>query len=173
MSAARRGFHMKQTVAVVDVGCGCRRPKLSSLLSSLRRPKSRPPSTPHSISSSSLWASTATSAAKTNSTFSPSSYEVASPLQMPKEKERRGERRSRKIKKTGPASVAAQSVAVVKESSEPYADFRDSMVQMIVEKELYTWEDLNDLLHRFLSLNSPRYHHLILHAFTDLWSVEN
>ncbi|KAG8078567.1 hypothetical protein GUJ93_ZPchr0007g5955 [Zizania palustris] len=66
--------------------------------------------------------------------------------------------------------VAHESVAVAVESSEPYDDFRESMVQMVVEKEIYAWDDLNDLLHQFLSLNSPRHHPLILHAFADLWT---
>ena len=66
--------------------------------------------------------------------------------------------------------VARESVAVAVESAEPYEDFRESMVQMVVEKEIYAWDDLNDLLHQFLSLNSPRHHPLILHAFADLWT---
>uniref|UniRef100_A0ACD5VU74 Uncharacterized protein n=1 Tax=Avena sativa TaxID=4498 RepID=A0ACD5VU74_AVESA len=66
--------------------------------------------------------------------------------------------------------VARESVPVAVESAEPYEDFRESMVQMVVEKEIYAWDDLNDLLHQFLSLNSPRHHPLILHAFADLWT---
>ncbi|KAL6840272.1 hypothetical protein ACP4OV_030082 [Aristida adscensionis] len=66
--------------------------------------------------------------------------------------------------------VAQESVAVAVDSAEPYEDFRESMVEMVVEKELYAWDDLNDLLHQFLSLNSPRHHPLILHAFADLWT---
>lgn len=66
--------------------------------------------------------------------------------------------------------VARESVPVAVESAEPYEDFRESMVQMVVEKEIYAWDDLNDLLHQFLSLNSPRHHPLILHAFADLWN---
>ncbi|XP_066381188.1 transcription repressor OFP8-like [Miscanthus floridulus] len=66
--------------------------------------------------------------------------------------------------------VARESVAVAVDSAEPYEDFRESMVQMVVEKEIYAWDDLNDLLHQFLSLNSPRHHPLILHAFADLWT---
>jgi uncharacterized protein (TIGR01568 family) len=66
--------------------------------------------------------------------------------------------------------VALESVPMAVESTEPYEDFRESMVQMVVEKEIYAWDDLNDLLHQFLSLNSPRHHPLILHAFADLWN---
>ncbi|KAF7038749.1 hypothetical protein CFC21_048878 [Triticum aestivum] len=66
--------------------------------------------------------------------------------------------------------VARESVPVAVESAEPYEDFRESMVQMVVEKEIYAWDDLNDLLTQFLTLNSPRHHPLILHAFADLWT---
>ncbi|PKA58327.1 hypothetical protein AXF42_Ash013833 [Apostasia shenzhenica] len=157
----RRKFFMKHPALVVDVGCGCRRPKLSSLLSSLRQKPRRASTTPHSLSSSStattsLWASTATTAATTNSSYYSSS---------PSPQQRRSTRKAKKQ-----SSASTESVAVVKETSEPYSEFRDSMVQMIVENELYAWDELNDLLHRFLSLNSPRHHHLILRAFTDLWT---
>ncbi|PUZ65778.1 hypothetical protein GQ55_3G251800 [Panicum hallii var. hallii] len=62
------------------------------------------------------------------------------------------------------------AVAVEVESAAPYEDFRDSMVAMVTEKEIYAWEDLNALLHQFLALNSPRHHPLILTAFADLWA---
>ncbi|KAL6610297.1 hypothetical protein ACP70R_040266 [Stipagrostis hirtigluma subsp. patula] len=64
----------------------------------------------------------------------------------------------------------AAAVAVEVESAAPYEDFRESMVAMVTEKEMYAWEDLNALLHQFLALNSPRHHPLILAAFADLWT---
>jgi uncharacterized protein (TIGR01568 family) len=60
-------------------------------------------------------------------------------------------------------------VAVVKESADPLGDFRRSMLQMIVENEIVGGAELRDLLHRFLSLNSPHHHHLILRAFAEIW----
>ncbi|XP_038982604.1 transcription repressor OFP7-like [Phoenix dactylifera] len=62
-----------------------------------------------------------------------------------------------------------ESVAVVKESADPLGDFRGSMLQMIVEKEIVDGEELRELLLRFLSLNSPRHHDLILRAFAEIW----
>ncbi|CAL4915263.1 unnamed protein product [Urochloa decumbens] len=62
-----------------------------------------------------------------------------------------------------------ESVAVVKESADPLGDFRRSMLQMIVEKEIVGGDELRELLHRFLSLNSPVHHHLILRAFAEIW----
>ena len=61
-------------------------------------------------------------------------------------------------------------MAVEVESAAPYEDFRDSIVAMVTEREMYAWEDLNALLHQFLALNSPRHHPLILSAFADLWA---
>ncbi|XP_020593775.1 transcription repressor OFP8-like [Phalaenopsis equestris] len=170
MSSGRRRFSMKQPAP--DVGGACRRGNLSSFLTSLRL-KPRRPNTPHSLSSSSLWPSTATSSTMANSSsFSLSSHDE----QEKKKKKKKNKEQScdKRIRNRGmgniPWSAEAESVPVVKESSEPYADFRESMVQMIVENDLYAWDELNDLLHRFLSLNSPRHHNLILHAFADLWS---
>ncbi|CAA6673721.1 unnamed protein product [Spirodela intermedia] len=60
-------------------------------------------------------------------------------------------------------------VAVVKQTEDPLGDFRRSMLQMIVEKEILSGEELRDLLHRFLSLNSPAHHTLIVQAFADIW----
>ncbi|EEE58255.1 hypothetical protein OsJ_09248 [Oryza sativa Japonica Group] len=39
---------------------------------------------------------------------------------------------------------------------------------MIVENEITATPELRELLHRFLSLNSSRHHHLILRAFADV-----
>uniref|UniRef100_A0A0D9Z1I1 Transcription repressor n=1 Tax=Oryza glumipatula TaxID=40148 RepID=A0A0D9Z1I1_9ORYZ len=61
-----------------------------------------------------------------------------------------------------------ESVAVVTESDDPLGDFRRSMAQMIVENEITATPELRELLHRFLSLNSSRHHHLILRAFADV-----
>ncbi|KAK7257594.1 hypothetical protein RIF29_31668 [Crotalaria pallida] len=65
-------------------------------------------------------------------------------------------------------SPLIDSVAIEKNSSDPYHDFRHSMLQMIFEKEIDSEEDLQDLLQCFLQLNAPRYHHVIVEAFNDI-----
>ncbi|KAA8514967.1 hypothetical protein F0562_018246 [Nyssa sinensis] len=60
------------------------------------------------------------------------------------------------------------SVAVVKDSDDPFLDFRLSMFQMILEKEIYSEEDLQELLNCFLQLNSPSHHEIIVQAFMDI-----
>ncbi|GAV58630.1 Ovate domain-containing protein/DNA_binding_2 domain-containing protein [Cephalotus follicularis] len=61
------------------------------------------------------------------------------------------------------------SFAVVKSSDDPQRDFRDSMVEMIVENNIRTSKDLEDLLACYLQLNSIEYHHVIVKAFEQIW----
>ncbi|EPS57851.1 hypothetical protein M569_16966 [Genlisea aurea] len=57
------------------------------------------------------------------------------------------------------------SRAVVKDSDDPYRDFRDSMIRMITEREIYTEDGLRRLLRCFLELNPPHHHGVIVKAF--------
>ena len=61
------------------------------------------------------------------------------------------------------------SFAVVKSSFNPQKDFRESMVEMIVENNIRASKDLEDLLACYLSLNSDEYHHLIIKVFKKIW----
>lgn len=61
------------------------------------------------------------------------------------------------------------SVAVVKQSDDPLSDFRQSMLQMIVENGIVAGDDLREMLLRFLSLNAPQHHDIILRAFAEIW----
>ncbi|KAE9613953.1 hypothetical protein Lal_00016442 [Lupinus albus] len=61
--------------------------------------------------------------------------------------------------------------AVVKRSSDPYNDFRTSMVEMIVEKQIFSPRDLENLLQCFLSLNLCHHHKIIVEVFTEIWEA--
>ncbi|KAJ6682100.1 hypothetical protein OIU74_020363 [Salix koriyanagi] len=50
------------------------------------------------------------------------------------------------------------SFAVVKKSDDPYEDFKRSMMEMILEKEMFEEKDVEQLLHCFLSLNLREHH---------------
>lgn len=63
------------------------------------------------------------------------------------------------------------SFAVIKRSSDPYTDFRTSMVEMIVEKQIFGSKDLENLLQCFLSLNSITHHRVIIQVFTEIWET--
>jgi uncharacterized protein (TIGR01568 family) len=71
---------------------------------------------------------------------------------------------------TGPRrSVARRSFAVVKSSTDPPRDFRESMMEMIAENKVQTLEDMEELLECYLSLNSREYHGIIMEVFREIW----
>jgi len=57
----------------------------------------------------------------------------------------------------------------VKASADPPRDFKESMVQMIVENDMSAPEDLQELLECYLSLNSMEYHGVIVEVFREIW----
>ena len=73
-----------------------------------------------------------------------------------------------------PCTVAGKvrdSFAIVKRSDDPYEDFKSSMTEMILEKQMFEDEDLEQLLHCFLSLNSRNHHGDIVRAFIEIWEA--
>ena len=62
-----------------------------------------------------------------------------------------------------------EGFAVVKFSVDPQKDFRESMVDMIMENNIRASKDLENLLACYLSLNSSEYHDLIVKAFEQIW----
>ncbi|KAE8637551.1 hypothetical protein CSA_004618 [Cucumis sativus] len=122
------------TIFSSTAGCGgCQKPKLSDIV----QPDKKPPTTIVRRSSSS-------SSTDQNGTFSLDEDYTSSAS-----------------KSTGTQSPVAiligDSIAVEKDSDDPYEDFRGSMVEMIVEKRIYSPNGLQELLNCFLHLNSP-YH---------------
>ncbi|KAL0389064.1 UNVERIFIED_CONTAM: Transcription repressor OFP1 [Sesamum calycinum] len=85
--------------------------------------------------------------------------------------------RGKKIETRGRKSVKnekkglfySDSFAIVKASFDPERDFRDSMMEMIVENNIRASKDLEELLACYLSLNSNQYHGLIIKAFEQIW----
>ncbi|KAJ0971467.1 hypothetical protein J5N97_019426 [Dioscorea zingiberensis] len=59
--------------------------------------------------------------------------------------------------------------AVVKCSCDPQKDFRESMVEMILEKRIGRPEDLERLLACYLALNSDEHHDVIVKVFRQVW----
>lgn len=70
---------------------------------------------------------------------------------------------------SGSRRSLSDSFAVVKSSFDPQKDFRESMVEMIVENNIRASKDLEDLLACYLSLNSDEYHDLIIKVFKQIW----
>ncbi|XP_076883419.1 transcription repressor OFP6-like [Bidens hawaiensis] len=138
----------------VSVGCGscCRRLKLSKLF----HPKPNKSYKQHTYYHSST-SSTSFTTTPSTTTFSPDSTADACEV-----------RTSRAVQGFG--RLGGNSLAVEKDSDDPYVDFRESMLQMITEKEIYGKDDLRELLNCFLQLNSPYYHGIIIRAFTEIWN---
>ncbi|ERM98562.1 transcription repressor OFP8 [Amborella trichopoda] len=107
-----------------------------------------------------------------------SSHSSELELMSGKQRRRRGERKQRKKREKASKSMVVEevrvekkvreSVAVVKRSKDPYSDFRASMLEMILHKQIFGAEDLKHLLHCFLSLNSSHHHHVIIQVFTEI-----
>jgi uncharacterized protein (TIGR01568 family) len=151
----------------VDIGCSCRKPKLFNIFNPKAKLKN-PTSQRHkrSLSSSSLWEkeNTTSTSTTTANTFSPCI-------------EYSGYSDTESDMKGGSGAVVrgfgrmdGESIAVEKDSDDPYLDFRQSMLQMILENEIYSKDDLRELLNCFLQLNSPYHHGIIVRAFTEIWN---
>ncbi|CAN7081237.1 unnamed protein product [Brassica oleracea var. botrytis] len=61
-----------------------------------------------------------------------------------------------------------ESFAVVKCSSDPQKDFRDSVIEMIMENGINRPEELKELLVCYLRLNSDEYHDMIINVFQQV-----
>ncbi|KAF5205256.1 transcription repressor OFP8-like [Thalictrum thalictroides] len=111
--------------------------------------------------------------------FSSKSLSSDSSTSCPRRRNERISRRRRIKKKNSEMGLCPlitkgkveESVAVVKRSSDPYNDFRTSMVEMIIEKQIFSAKDLEKLLQCFLSLNSSFHHRVIVEVFTEIWEV--
>lgn len=64
-----------------------------------------------------------------------------------------------------------ESSVVVKYSIDPEKDFMESMVEMIVEKNIVEMKDLEEFLIFYLSLNSRAHHDTIVKVFEKIWFV--
>lgn len=61
------------------------------------------------------------------------------------------------------------SFAVVRCSMNPEKDFKDSMIEMIIEYQIHQQEEFEELLTCYLILNSDEYHDLIIKVFREVW----
>ncbi|CAL1360446.1 unnamed protein product [Linum trigynum] len=167
----------------VDLGCGagsCRKPK--KLLSSIFHPKPKPTTyrKHHNYKNPYFSTTAAAAAATTRSPYSyypssstspydssiPTTAATFSPAAAADDDE--DESCGRTVRGFG--RLGGESVAVEKDSDDPYLDFRQSMLQMILEKQIYSRDDLRELLNCFLQLNSPYHHGIIVRAFSEIWN---
>ncbi|MFS7939076.1 putative transcription factor OFP family [Helianthus anomalus] len=67
--------------------------------------------------------------------------------------------------------VMKETLTVVRWSEHPLDDFKVSMLEMILEKQMFEAKDLEQLLQCFLALNSRNHHADIVAAFTEIWEI--
>ncbi|KAK6279620.1 hypothetical protein POUND7_019887 [Theobroma cacao] len=105
--------------------------------------------------------------------FSVNSPGVRLRINSPKIASRRIQGHARKSVSSSSSSSSRRSLsdsfAVVKSSFDPQRDFRDSMVEMIMENNIRASKDLEDLLACYLSLNADEYHDVIIKVFKQIW----
>ncbi|KAE8684844.1 Transcription repressor OFP8 [Hibiscus syriacus] len=147
----------KLILSTVSVSLGCKKSKLSGFFDPKPKPRSPSSKTTPPLPSSGF---------ETLTSFSVSSGTAIQFRDMDIDKETKCSTAT----VIGFGRVGGESVAVEKESDDPYLDFRYSMLQMILEKEIYSKDDLMELLNCFLKLNSPYYHGIIVKAFTEIWN---
>ncbi|XP_023518285.1 transcription repressor OFP1-like [Cucurbita pepo subsp. pepo] len=107
----------------------------------------------------------ATTAASPTKKFAANSPGVRLRIHSPKI----GHRKIGSRKSTSSRRSLSDSLAVMKSSYDPQKDFRESMVEMIVENNIRGSKDLEDLLACYLCLNADEYHDLIIKVFKQIW----
>jgi uncharacterized protein (TIGR01568 family) len=145
-----------RTIFTSNAGCGCSRTKPSDVFQPTAKPrKITADENPNPCVSSS-------SSCDRNGGLSVDEEDFTSPTTI---SESETDPKSSKI--PTPCPKISDSIAVEKDSSDPYQDFRHSMLQMILKKEIYSKDDLRELLDCFLRLNSPCHHDV--KAFKEIW----
>lgn len=98
---------------------------------------------------------------ETETLFSSRSLTSDSSVSRRRRRRRHGRRRPERKVKDG-------FFAVVKNSSDPYKDFKASMAEMVVEKKIFGGKELEELLQCFISLNSRHYHKVIFEVYSEI-----
>ncbi|XP_050226711.1 transcription repressor OFP6 [Mercurialis annua] len=156
MSSSNKKKLILNTVSI-NLGCNsCKKPNLSNIFNPKPKPKHKTKTTT-TYHNHHLYHSCSTS----SNTTATSATSLSPATDTPPHK---------RSTVRGLGRVGGESVAVEKDSDDPYLDFRHSMLQMILEKEIYSKDDLKELLNCFLQLNSPYYHGIIVRAFTEIWN---
>ncbi|XVF69238.1 hypothetical protein PTKIN_Ptkin11bG0065000 [Pterospermum kingtungense] len=163
--------NLLKSLVTVNAGCGCGRPKLSDVYEPKPKSKASAPQNPKHCSSHDR--NNALSAIEnddlTSTSFSFNNLDTLSSISTTLNSESEPDLPRPSKVMLSPCPKIVDSITVVKDSNDPYQDFRHSMLQMIMEKQLYSKHDLQELLQCFLELNSPCHHDVIVKAFTEIW----
>ncbi|XVE79180.1 hypothetical protein DITRI_Ditri14bG0037300 [Diplodiscus trichospermus] len=162
MSSNRKNLF--KTLITSNAGCGCSRPKHSDVYEPKRKSKTSATQNDRNNALSAMENDDLTS-----TSFSFNNIDtLSSSTTLNSESEPDLPRASKVM--LSPCPKIINSIAEVKDSNDPYRDFRHSMLQMIIEKQIYSKDDLQELLQCFLELNSPCHHDVIVKAFMEIWN---
>ncbi|KAF9676355.1 hypothetical protein SADUNF_Sadunf09G0130000 [Salix dunnii] len=148
-------------------GCGCGRPKLSDVYEPKPKPK---PKTSISLKDPNPNCSSSSSCDKSvGFSLMDSEEEDYTSTTITLNRDNASSTQGSESETDPKASKIIDSIAVVKDSNDPFQDFKHSMLQMILEKNIFSKNDLEELLICFLELNSPCHRSVIIQAFTEIW----
>lgn len=160
-----------QTILASNAGCGCGRPKLSDVYEPIPKPRPRPCRTSISQKDPNPNCSSSSSCDKSvGFSLMDNEEEDYTSTTITLNKDNTSSSQNSESETDPKASKIIDSFAVVKYSNDPFQDFKHSMLQMVVEKNIYSRNDLEELLNCFLELNSPCHHSVIVQAFTEIWN---
>jgi len=152
-------------------GCGCGRPKLSDVYEPIPKPRPRPCRTSISQKDPNPNCSSSSSCDKSvGFSLMDNEEEDYTSTTITLNKDNTSSSQNSESETDPEASKIIDSIAVVKYSNHPFQDFKHSMLQMVVEKNIYSRNDLEELLNCFLGLNSPCHHSVIVQAFAEIWN---
>ncbi|XP_022729867.1 transcription repressor OFP7-like [Durio zibethinus] len=166
--------NLLKTRFTANAGCRCGRPKLSDVYEPKPKPKTSAPKNPRLCSSSrSCDINNALSATEnddlTSISFSFNNIDNISHItDLNSESEFDLSRPSKVLLSTCLKTIV--SIIAEKDSNDLYQDFQHFMHQMIMEKQIYSKNDLQKLLQCFLKLNSPCYCNVIVKVFMETWN---
>lgn len=160
-----------QTILASNAGCGCGRPKLSDVYEPIPKPKPRPrTSIPQKDPNPANCSSSSSCDKSVGFSLMDNEEEDYTSTTITLNKDNTSSSQNSESETDPKASKIIDSIAVVKYSDDPFQDFKHSMLQMVVEKNIYSRNDLEELLNCFLELNSPCHHSVIVQAFTEIWN---
>lgn len=72
--------------------------------------------------------------------------------------------------------LTVRSICAVKFSVDPFTDLRESVIEMIQDLGIQDWEEMEELVYCYFTLNSPEIYHIIEAVFLSLcphWRVDS
>ncbi|KMZ60178.1 hypothetical protein ZOSMA_5G00400 [Zostera marina] len=88
-----------------------------------------------------------------------------------KSKKNTTKKRKKKVAAVMKDAEVTGMTAVVKDSADPYEDFKSSVLEVMMEKNIVESKDFERLLHTYLEINSRCLHPVIFKVFSEVWEI--